>query len=294
MASWLWFGLLQKGKVMPVITLPIGLSLTPKAYVTGSPLSKRDIRAMRRNHPRAKVWSHDSLLPRKLHWLWIVPLHVAFLATTYFTISFPMSDLRLTVAMFTVASGVCVARFWGHILMNKRARILLHTRLMTFDVQYGSHHHWAEEWHSTALRYITSYWLWRTLRPTVKRPQGFSEWLKAQLSEDAPYFGRVHLIVDAHLYAIQYARQQLQNGVSDKDLSEKLDQAGDVTFELLRPIFEESEALRLREQRELSERKARETSYLETEEKSLTVQRISMASEDLDVYIEGNKAFVAE
>lgn len=267
------------------------MSLTPEAYVTGSPLSERDIRAVRRNHPQVKAWSHDSLLPRKIHWLWIVPLHGAFVATAYAVFNFPMTNLSLGLAMLTSALGGCLVWFWDHVFLNRRAYILQRTRLVYYDVQ-GRHHgiSWVEEWHSTALRYITSYWPWRTLRPIVERPRGFPEWLKAQLSVDAPYFGRVHLIVDAHLHTIQYARQQLQNGVSDQDLSEKLDEAGDVTFELLRPIFEESEALRLREEKELSERKDSETSYTEAEGKSLTAQRIAMASEDLDVFIEGHKA----
>lgn len=281
--------------VMPVVACQVGSISDPKAYVTGSPLSKRDIRAVRRNHPHVKAWSHDSLLPRKIHWLWIVPLHVVFLAATYLAFDLPLTDLRLAIVMFAVASGACVVQFWDHILMNRRTRILLHTRLMTYDVQNRNHRgSWAEEWHSTALRYITSYFLWRTLKPFEYGPDGFSKWLKEQLYESAPYFSRVHPIVDAHMYAIQYAQLQLKNGISDRVVSEKLDEAGDVAFGLLKPIFEESEVLRLREEKEMNERKVHETEYLESEEKSLTVQRIAIACDDLDVYIEGHKALAAE
>ncbi|OGL23492.1 hypothetical protein A2791_01465 [Candidatus Saccharibacteria bacterium RIFCSPHIGHO2_01_FULL_46_30] len=294
---WSQFGLFREGHSMPVIELTITGHLRPvEVYVSGAPLSNREVSAIRRGHPDQPGWSYDAFFPRKAHLMWIVPLHAIFAAALYVTLSVNVPNGQFFSGSLVVAvvSGLGVVEFWDHILINRRTRILQRTRTIAYDRRNRLERRTDDRWEQILLlSYIQAAYYGSERTEIPERPEGFSDWLGGQLHEDAYYFGRVHQIVDNYICATSGVRMLPGLHRHTKEISCKLGAAGDAAFNLLLPIYRESEERRIREIEEADERKARESAFLATEESSLTKMRIKIAVEDIDAYVEGHKALAA-
>lgn len=247
-----------------------------KVYATGSRLTPHQKNAIIHDRNPKWNWYHDSFLPPLKDFAWIVPLHIAFLFFLYMTIAAETESGHIWMGALSLLGLIGPVLFWRHLYYNRVVQQLhKHTIVLNIGGKIGDDKRLYD------------------LASSMRRPDGFDKWFYAQLYENAWHFGAVHVITDEYLRSIEQAYQLKQSLTQYEDknkLNGLFEKASDIAYEKLRPIYEEYMHEKARLKREEDARIASETTYRKREEKRITAQRIAMAAEDIQTYIEGNQA----
>lgn len=247
-----------------------------RAYVPGKTISRHQVRALKRFSSGTWYWYHDSFLPPLRSFAWIVPLHLCFTALIYLFLTADKPYEYIWFGGGTALMALFMSMFWTHMYFNTTTR-QLHQRQVIPDLSKE------DRWRYLARGYVL---------PTTMRPSAFSAWLYDQLKAVAPHFGAVSTIIESYVAATNRSQKLLRSLPREADERDELDNllktASDTAYEQLRPIFEKDMQAKAQAEREAQAKIVSETKYRQGEEKRITNQRVQMASEDVNAYIQGH------
>ena len=245
------------------------------AYLSGERLKRYDARALQYDSRSWGKWCNGSLFPPLKSFLWIIPSHALLISAIFMVITAETVPGRIWMAICAAGIALMHSSSWKQIYINSII-VRMKKRLVIDDISQDrrfnalKNHGYSE----------------------TSSVEDFSLWLHNQLCVNAPFFGRVHKILDEYLDATEQAARLYKSLNYEKkgyyEAGDLIKAASDIAYQKLLPIYRRAMDDIEHNNREEMARVAAQTTYQANEEERLTDMRLSIAQDSVGRYVQSH------